>query len=157
MEHIDWIGLAGLVVALIALGVAVYGVLDVRKQVRFLVTLERNNVYAKALHTRVWRLVESVGDAEPLQASGDMHAFTMLARALDPKQTLETAQEYANKETMVLARQMVSRGLAKWRAEIDANKVNEVLKALQNDKNAAALRKILGASRLAEPTKDLLS
>lgn len=114
-------------------------------------------IIGNALHTRVWQLVERVGDAEHFQAASDMQAFTMLVRALDPKQTLESAQDYANKETFVLAREMVNHGLAKWRAEIDAHKVNEVLKAWQNDKNAAALRKILGASRLAEPTKDLIS
>lgn len=157
MEHIDFIGLGGLVVALIALLVAVYGVRDVREQVRFLVTLERNSVYAKILHTRVWQYVERVGDAEHLQAASDMHDFTMLVRALDPKQTFESAQDYANKEILILARQMVSRGLAKWRDGIHENTVNEILRDWQNDKNAAALRKILGDSRLAAPTKDLLS
>ena len=157
MEHIDWIGFAGLVVGLIALVVAVYGVRDVREQVKYLVTLERNRLFAKILHTRVWQVVERVGDAEHFQAASDMHEFTMLVRALDPKQTLESAQDYANKETLVLAREMVSRGLAKWRDGIHENTVNEILRDWQNDKNAAALRKILGDSPLAAPTKDLLS
>jgi hypothetical protein len=101
--HIDFVGLAGLVAALIALLVAVYGIRDVREQVKYLVTLERNRLFAKVIHTMVWRVVERIGDAERFQSSSDMHEFTMLARALDPKQTLDSAQNYANKETLTLA------------------------------------------------------
>jgi hypothetical protein len=153
----DLVGLAGLVVGLLALLVAIYGIRDVREQVNFLVTLERNRVFAKVIHTKVWDYVERVGDAELFQSSGDMHEFTMLARALDPKQTLNSAQEYANKDTLALAQDMVRHGLAKWRDEIDENKVIEILKEWQNDKNAAALKKIFGRSPLVEPSKDLMS
>ena len=31
----DWLGLAGLIVGLIALGVAIYGIRDVREQVKY--------------------------------------------------------------------------------------------------------------------------
>ena len=155
--HVDFVGLVGLIVGLAALIVAVVGILDVRKQVKFLVTLERNRVFAKVIHTMVWRVVERVGDAERFQSSSDMHEFTMLARALDPKQTLNSAQDYANKETFVLAKEMVSQGLAKWRDDIDENSVIEIVKEWQNDKNATALRKILGRPPLSEPNKDLMS
>jgi len=35
--------------------------------------------------------------------------------------------------------------------------VSEIFKEWQNDKNAAALRKIFGRSSLSEPNKDLMS
>ncbi len=154
MDHIDVLGLAGLIVGLIALVVAIYGIKDVRKQVKFLVTLERNRLFAKVLHTRVWQVVERIGDAEHFQSPSDMHEFAMLACILDPKQTLESAQDYANKEMLVLAQDIVSRGLANW--SVDENKVSEILKDWQNDKNAAALRKIFGRPSLSEPNKVLL-
>ena len=59
----DWLGLTGLVVGIAALLVAIYGVRDVREQVRLLVTLERNRSYARILHSLVWRVVEPVGDS----------------------------------------------------------------------------------------------
>jgi hypothetical protein len=155
--HMDLVGLAGLVVGVMALLVAVYGIRDVREQVKFLVTLERNRLFAKVIHTMALRVVERVGDAERFQSSSDMHEFTMLARALDPKQTLASAQDYANKETLVLAQDMVHHGLAKWRDDIDENRVSEIIKEWQNDKNAAVLRNIFGRSPLFEPTKDLMS
>jgi hypothetical protein len=154
--HMDLVGLAGLIVGLVALFVALYGVRDVREQVKFLVTLERNSLYANVLHTMVWRWVKRTSDVERLLSPSDMHEFTMLVRALDPKQTLDSAQDYANKETLVLAQGMVDRGLAKWCDDIDENKVIEILKEWQNDKNVAALRKIFGRSPLSEPDKNLM-
>ena len=152
----DLVGLAGLVVALIALLVAVYGIRDVREQVKFLVTLERNLVYAREIHIKALQMVELVNDAQRFQSS-EMHGLSMLARAVDSKQTLESVQEYTNKESLMLAQDMVRRGLAKWRDDFDESKVSEVLKKWQNDKNAAALRKIFGRPSLSEPNKDLMS
>ena len=158
MEHMDFVGLAGLIVALIALFAAFYGIRDVREQVKILVTLERNRMFAKVIHSMVWRVVERVGDAEHFQSSGEMHEFTMLARALDPKQTLESAQDYANKETLALAQDMVSHGIAKWRDHIDGESVIDAVKEWQNEKNAAALRKIFeDRSPLTKPDRDLMS
>jgi hypothetical protein len=148
--------LAALVVALVALFVAVFGIWDVRKQVTFLVTLERNVVFARELHAKALQLLELVDGAARFQSS-EMHGLSMLARAIDPKQTLETVQEYTNKESLTLAQDMVSRGLAKWRDHIDGDRVSEVLKDWQNDKNAVALRKIFGRPRLVEPDRDLMS
>ncbi len=152
----DFVGLAGLVVGLVALLVAVYGIRDVRVQVRFLVMLERNVVFARELHMKALQLVELDSDAQRFRSS-EMHGLSMLARAIDSKQTLESVQEYTNKESLLLAQDMVSRGLAKWRDDIDERQVRGVLTEWQNDKNAAVLRKIFGASPLFEPTKDLMS
>jgi hypothetical protein len=155
--RIDLVGLAGLIVGLIALGVAIYGIRDVREQVRYLVTLERNRLFAKVINAKALQMVERTSDAERFQSSSDMHEFTMLARAVDPKQTLDSTQDYANKESLALAQDMVSHGLAKWRDDIDENNVREILKEWQNNKNAAALRKIFGRPSLYEPSKDLMS
>ena len=152
----DLIGLAGMVVGLIALLVAVYGIRDVREQVKFLVTLERNLVFAKELRIKSLQLVELVDGAERFQ-SNEMHGLSMLARAIDSKQTLDSVQEYTNKESLRLAQDMVSRGLAKWHGDIDESRVSEVLREWQNDKNAVVLRKIFGRSPLFEPEKDLMS
>jgi hypothetical protein len=94
----DLVGLAGLIVGLIALLVAIYGIRDVREQVKFLVTLERNLVFAKELHIKALQLVELVDGAERFR-SNEMHGLSMLARAVDSKQTLESVQEYTNKES----------------------------------------------------------
>jgi len=117
-SHMDLVGLVGLIVALIALGVAIYGVRDVREQVKFLVMLERNVVFSKELRFKALQFVELVDDAQLLQ-SRDMHGLSMLVRAIDSKQTLDSVQEYTTKESLSLAREMVSLGLAKWRGHIE--------------------------------------
>jgi hypothetical protein len=152
----DLVGLAGLVVALVALLVAVYGIRDVREQVKFLVTLERNLVFARELHIKALQLVELDSDSQRFRSS-EMHELSMLARAVDSKQTLESVQEYTNKESLMLAQDMVKRGLAKWRDDIDEDRVRQVLREWQKDKNAAVLRKIFGRSPLMEPDKNMLS
>jgi len=152
----DFVGMAALIVGLIAIPLAIYGIRDVREQVKSLVMLERNLVFARELHMKALQLVELDNDAQRFR-SGEMHGFSMLARAIDSKQTLESVQEYTNKESLLLAQDLVSRGLAKWRDDIDESRVREVLRERQNDKNAAVLRKIFGASPLLEPSKGLMS
>jgi hypothetical protein len=154
--HIDLMGLAGLITGLGALGVAIYGVRDVREQVKLLVTLDRNVIFARELHFKALQFVELLGDAGRFQSS-EIHGLSMLARAIDSKQTLESVHEYTNKEALLLARDMVHRGLAKWRDDLDENNVNAVLRDWQNDKNAGTLRKIFGRSPLFEPEKNLMS
>jgi hypothetical protein len=135
--------------------VAVVGIQDVRKQVKFLVALERNLAFAKELRIKSSQLVDLVDGAERFQ-SNEMHGLSMLARAVDVKQTLDSVQEYTNNESLRLAQDIVSRGLAKWREDIDENKVSELLREWQNDKNAAALRNIFGESPRLKPSKDLM-
>ncbi len=110
MEKIDFVGLAGLVVGITALIIAIFGIKDVRDQVRFLITLERNRAWARILHGMVWRVVERTEDLERFQLSSEMHEFTMLVRALEPAQTFNSVQEYANKEVLALAREWQSGG-----------------------------------------------
>ena len=154
--HIDWLGLAGLIVGLGALVVAIIGIRDVGEKVKFLITLQRNLLFAKELQVKTLQLVELVGDAKLFQ-SKEMHGLSILARAVDRKQTLESVQEYTNNESLVLAQDLVSRGLAKWCDHIDEDTVRKSLRTWQNDKNAAVLRKIFGDSPLCEPTKDFMS
>src|SRR5277367_654549 len=103
MEHIDFLGVSGLIVAVIALLVAVYGIRDVREQVRLLVGLQRNLVWAKLLHSAVWRFVDPTPAAAGYQTMQDMHQFTMLVRLLEPKETLDSVQSMANNEMLSLA------------------------------------------------------
>jgi len=63
----------------------------------------------------------------------------MLVRALEPSQTMDSVQEYANNEVLAFSRELVSRGLATWRPDIDENNVEELLRGWQSEKNAAVL------------------
>lgn len=137
--HQDWLGLAGLIAALIALGVAIFGIKDVRKLVRDLIKLERNRVWTRVLHGDALKFVEPLTETAA-RSDGGMHEFIMLVRALEPELSLDDAQNYANHEVLCLAQEMVTRGMAKWRPNIDEDAVKSMIDSWQADKNTAILR-----------------
>jgi hypothetical protein len=78
--HIDLLGLAGLIVGLLALVVAIYGIRNVREQVKFLVTLERNRLYARVTHKMTRRFLEPIGDDDrEASLSDSMNSRCLLA------------------------------------------------------------------------------
>jgi hypothetical protein len=141
--HVDLIGVAGLVVGLIALGFAIFGIRDVRKLMRDLILLERNRTWAKVLHNTVYRVVDPTEETAQFQSSADMHEFTMLVRALQ-EMSMDDAQAYANNEVLSLAREMVNQGIAKWKPHIDEKTVEAHVQGWQSDKNVAVLKNMFG-------------
>src|SRR6266852_9805982 len=99
----DFIGLAGLIVGLAALGIAIYGIRDVREQVRLLVGLQRNLAFSRLLNKMVWRFVDPTKDTSQETTVAEMQQYTMLARLLEPNKTLNSVQEAASKDVLSLA------------------------------------------------------
>lgn len=122
-----------------------------------MVTLERNRSYARLLHSMALRFVNRIEELESFSQSAEMHEFTMLVRALDPTQTMDSAQRYATFEAMSLARDMVGHGLAQWKEEFDEKSIMAELEKWQSEKNIAALRRMFGDNRpsLSGPAKML--
>lgn len=119
---------------------SVYGIFDVRKQVRMLVELQRNLIFAKILREMVWRFVEPTEDTRQFGISNEMHEFTMLVRALEPKKTLDEVQAYANNEVLTHAKTMVARGLATYKPDMDEQVIEEMVRSWQNEKNTELLK-----------------
>jgi hypothetical protein len=141
----DFIGVAGLIVALIALVVAVYGIRDVRDQVRLLVELERNLAFSKVLHKMVWRFVDPTKHASDARtAMAEMHQFTMLAQFAEPDKTLDAAQEYANNEVLSLAEEFVSRGIAAWKPGMNKDVIREMAKSWRVERNSQMVKGMFG-------------
>jgi hypothetical protein len=72
----------------------------------------------KTTDAKALQFVELDDDTQLLR-SRDMQGLSMLARAVDPNQTLDGVQEYTTKEALALAQEMVKLGLAKWRGHVD--------------------------------------
>ncbi len=85
-----------------------------------------------------------------------MHEFTLLVRAENPTFTLGDSQGYANNEVLSLAREMVNRGCAKWKQDIDEEGVLKLLRSWQNEKNATSLQTIFGMPSLTGPSKKII-
>ncbi len=140
----DFIGLAGLIVGLAALGIAIYGIRDVREKVRRLIELESNLAFSRVLNKMVWRFVDPTEETARSRPEHDMHEFTMLVRALDPKETVDSAQEFANNELLSLAQDYVSHGVATWKPDMDENTIREMVKSWRSDKNSQLLKSMFG-------------
>jgi len=149
--------ITGLLLGLLALGVAVYGIWDVRRLVREQVALERNRLYSRLMDTLAWRFVDPTAEVERSVALRDVHEFAILVRFLKPSLTLEEAQEYAYYEALSLADDFVRRGFARWREDFDRDAVQAELAKWQSEKNIASLDRIFGEYRawLARPKKML--
>jgi chromosome condensin MukBEF complex kleisin-like MukF subunit len=144
----DIIGVTGLIVALIALWVALYGIRDVRKLVRELVTMERNRAFTQVLHRLVWQFVDPTDKALGAEIAQKMQEFTMLARAVDEDLTLDAAQEQANHEALTYAEMLVDVGYASWKTDMDPDRARELLEKWQANQNAARVAKMLGKQKL---------
>jgi hypothetical protein len=142
--QMDFIALAGLIVGLAALGIAIYGIRDVREQVRLLIGLERNLAFSILLNKMVWRFVDPTKDTSEQTTVAEMQQYTMLARVLEPKQTLDSVQEAASKDVLWLAQELVRRGHATWKADMDEGKIREIVKSWQSEKNSEALKSMFG-------------
>ncbi len=140
----DFVGLAGLIVGLAALGIAIYGIRDVREQVRLLVGLQRNLAFSTLLNKMAWRFVDPTKDTSEERTVAEMQQYTMLARVLEPKKTLDSVQEAASKDVLWLAQELVSRGHATWKPDMDENKIREIVKSWQSEKNSEALQSMFG-------------
>jgi hypothetical protein len=140
----DFVGLAGLIVGLAALGIAIYGIRDVREQVRLLIGLQRNLAFSTLLNKMVWRFVEPTKDASQETTVAEMQQYTMLVGLLEPNKTLNSVQDAASKDVLSLAEVLVSRGHATWKPGMDENKIREIVKSWQNEKNSEALKSMFG-------------
>jgi len=133
----DFVGLAGLLVALLALGISLWGIRDVREQVRRLVELERNRIFTRLLNDVVWEFVDPTDTRANVTHVKVMHESCMLTQALEPMQTTDSAQTAALNEVLVLARNLVERGLAKWKPGMDVDVVTKTVREWQVLKNSA--------------------
>lgn len=140
----DFVGLAGLIVGLAALGIAIYGIRDVREQVRLLIGLQRNLTFSELLNKMVWRFVDPTKDAAKQTTIAEMQQYTMLATLLEPNKSLNEVQDAASKDVLALAEALVSRGHATWKPDMDEHKIREILKSWQSEKNLEALKSMFG-------------
>jgi hypothetical protein len=132
--------LAALIAGIVAVLAALYGIFDVREQIRTLIALERNMLWAKLLRHLVWRFVDPTEETQQFGTSNEMHEFTMLVRALEPNKTLTEVQDAANNEILQHAKELVARGRATWKPEMDEAVIIEMVNGWQNEKNAQVLK-----------------
>jgi hypothetical protein len=138
------IGILGI---FITTGIAVYAILDVRKQVKGLLVVERNLAYAKILNDMSWLFVDPTDKAHSVEIAKGLEEFCLLAEVITPKRALGVHKETVEREALSLAKDLVENGAATWKSDLDLEKVKEELHGWQTEKNAVRIHKIFGEKK----------
>jgi hypothetical protein len=135
------IGILGI---LITTAVAVYAILDVRKQVKGLLVVERNLAYAKILNDMSWLFVDPTERAHSAEIAKGLQEFCLLAQVITPKRAMAVHKETVEKEALSVAKDLVENGAARWKSDLDVEKVKEELYKWQTEKNDVRIHRIFG-------------
>ena len=135
------IGIAGII---ITAAIAVYAILDVRKEVRRLILIERNLAFTRIVQDFAWLFLEPTGSGHSPEIAKGLAEFCMLAEVLDAAKTHAVSKSTVENEALATARDLVEGGYAKWKDDWDMESVERALRELQNEKNSARLAKIFG-------------
>jgi hypothetical protein len=138
------IGILGI---LITTAIAVYAILDVRKQVKGLLVVERNLAYAKILNDMSWLFVDPTDKAHSVEIAKGLEEFCLLAQVITPRRALAVHKETVERESLSLAKDLVENGAATWKSDLDLEKVKKELHAWQTEKNAVRIHKIFGEKK----------
>ena len=144
MDSGSVIGIVGII---ITTGIAVYAVLDVRKQVKGLLVVERNLAYAKILNDMAWLFVDPTDKANSVEMAKELEEFCLLAQAITPERALSVHKETVEREALSLAKELVENGAATWKSDLDLEKVKQELHGWQTEKNAVRINKIFGKKK----------
>jgi hypothetical protein len=138
---------AALLVALIGLGVSVWAVLDVRKQVKEMIRLERKRVFTRTRNDMVWLFIDPTERSHTPDIAKGLEEFSVLSAALDPEQTPELTNHAMNNEALMFAEKLVNGGYARWKPGWDKEKLKQALHDWRTAIIANRMANILGKER----------
>jgi hypothetical protein len=118
------IGIVGIVITTV---IAVYAIRDVRKQVRDLISVERQRLFARVRNDMVWLFVDPTELAHSVDIAKGLEEFNLITVALDPKQTAELTNNVVNNEALVFAEKLVDGGFATWKPGWNMEKLKQTI------------------------------
>jgi CRISPR/Cas system-associated protein Cas10 (large subunit of type III CRISPR-Cas system) len=124
MDYGSIIGIAGIVITTV---VAVYAIRDVRKQVRYLISVERQRLFARVRNDMVWLFVDPTELAHSVDIAKGLEEFNLITVAIDPKQTADITNNVVNNEALVYAEKLVKGGYATWKPGWNMEKVKQTV------------------------------
>lgn len=130
----DWgiaLGAAG-ILATAALGV--WAINDARKQVRGFIRTERNLAWTKIQNELIWLFVDPTEKSHSKEIATGLAVFALLAKELNPERTAENLKEAAENEALEMAEKLVAGGYAKWKPDLDMQRVSHKLKEWKAEK-----------------------
>jgi len=142
MTWTDTIAWLGLLIGAIALVLTAYGIYDIRRQVHDLVELQGNLLCAELIPEVLEDFVTPTKiDLNPSATQ----KFLIVQRILHPKEyDAATGQRAIQRQGLWLANELVERGMARWKPNIDLAKVRTELAECAKDLSVARMKRFLG-------------
>jgi len=142
MSWTDIVAWAGLIIGVIALALTLYGIWDVRRQVREMLTLQGNLLCADLIYEVTNDFI--VPTKIDLRAS-PMQKYLMVQRALFPKEYKEDeARAAVRRQGLWLANELCKKGMAEWKPTINHARVQAEIVDAEADTKAGRLRSLFG-------------
>src|SRR6266436_5606029 len=107
--------IVAIVGTIVTVAIAVYAILDVRKQVWQLILIERNTAFSRVVQDFAWLFLEPTGTGHTPEIAKGLAEFSMLAEVLDAAKTHSVSKSTVENESLATARDLVEAGYAKWK------------------------------------------
>jgi len=124
----------GVVLGGVAIWFTWYGIRDVRREVKRMLTIERDRIYVKLRSDIAWLFLEPTGERHKKQAADLNEEFILLARNLDPKVSAEAWMDFINNEALSHANNLVKNGYARYPAGWHPEAIKKSLKQWEQEK-----------------------
>src|SRR5258708_15850268 len=98
---------AGLLVALVGVAIGVWALLDVRAQVKRLISLERKLIYTRVRNDLVWQFVEPIGSIHSPEIAKGLEEFAVISQALNPEHTADLTKHAVENEALAFSKTLM--------------------------------------------------
>jgi hypothetical protein len=139
--------IVGIVGTIVTAAIAVYAILDVRKEVRQLILVQRNLAFTRIVQDFAWLFLEPTGTGHTREIAKGMGEFSLLAETFDATKPFAVSKATVENESLVTAQDLVEAGYATWKEDWDMESVKKALRDWQNEKNTARLASIFGQKK----------
>jgi hypothetical protein len=128
----------------VMLAVAIYAILDTRKQARRMVLLERNRVYVRVRNDMAWRYIDPTPIAQSSEVAKALEEFIITAQEAEPEWAEADIKAAVEEIALHFADTLVKSGYAKWKTGLNTQEVKERLARFQAGKNRERVNNLLG-------------
>src|SRR4029077_18316827 len=96
----DWGSTIGIVGIVITTAIAIYAILDVRKQVKGLLIVQRGVAYAKIINDMALLFVDPTEKAHSAEIAKGLEEFCLLAQVITPERGVNVHKETVEREAL---------------------------------------------------------
>jgi len=127
----------------ITLTVAVYAILDTRKQTQRMVRLERDRSYMKVRNDMAWIRLDPTPEGETSGIANGLEEFCATAIAVEPTWAIKEIGTAVRNNSLAFAETLVEKGYANWKPNVNLKDVEKTLNSWRTDSNRDRIQNLL--------------